>query len=74
MVLHRSIAVWRKGWGQSAIKLLQCSGFQEIYDQLEEGVGSLCTGVVVFHRSMVDWSRGWGLSALVSLHTSLCEM
>ena len=58
------------------MKLIWCDGFPEIYARLEEGVGSVCTGicayvymlnmvgVVVFQRSMVDW-RGWGLSALV---------
>ena len=56
------------------MKLMQCSGFPEIYGQLEEGMGSVCNGVVVFHRCMVNWRRGWGLSALVSVHMSICEM
>ena len=55
------------------MKLNQCSGLPEIYGQLEEGVGSVCTSVVVFHRCMVDWRRGWGLSALVYVHSSICE-
>ena len=52
------------------VKLIWCSGFPEIYAQLEEGVGSVCHGymcillyvkldVVVLHRSMVNWSRGY---------------
>ena len=32
---------WRRGWGQSVMKLLQCSDLPEIYAQLEEGWGSL---------------------------------
>ena len=43
----------------------------EIYSQLEEGVGSVCTCVVVSHRSMVNW--GVGLSTLVSVHSPICE-
>ena len=46
------------------VKCIQCSGLPQIYGQLEEGVGSVCTGVVVFHRSMVDWRRGWGQSIM----------
>ena len=55
------------------MKPSQCSGLPEIYSQLEEGMGSVCTGVVVFHRSMVNWRRGRGLSALVSVHSAICE-
>ena len=51
------------------MKLIWCSGFQGIYAQLEEGVGSVCHddlgicalynmcncfGVVVLHRSIVN--------------------
>ena len=57
------------------MKLSQCSGFPEIYAQLEEGVGSVCHddlgicafyyiqncfGVVMLHRSIVNWRRGVG--------------
>ena len=43
------------------MKLIWCTGFPEIYGQLEEGgMGSVCTGVVVFHKSIVDWWRGVG--------------
>ena len=55
------------------VQLSQCSGLPEIFGQLEEGVGFVCNGVVVFQRCMVDWRRGWGLSALVSVHSSICE-
>ena len=52
------------------MKHSQCSGLPEIYGQLEEGMGSVCTGicafcfmcnivcVVVFHRSTVNRRRG----------------
>ena len=37
------------------MKLIWCNGFPEIDGQLEEGgIGSVCTGVMVFHRSVVD--------------------
>ena len=42
------------------VKLIRCSDLPEIYGQLEEGAGSVCTGVVVFYRSMVDWRRRAG--------------
>ena len=55
------------------VKLLQCSGFPEIYAWLEEGalghsamgicaflyMSNFCS-VVVFQRSMLDWRRGKG--------------
>ena len=44
-------------------KLIWCNGFPEIYGWLEEGgMGSVCTGVLVFHRSIGDWRRGYGRS------------
>ena len=39
------------------MKLIWFNGLPEIYAQLEEVVGSICTGVVVFHRSIVNWRR-----------------
>ena len=30
------------------VKLSQCRGLPEIYGQLEEGVGSVCTGICAF--------------------------
>ena len=39
MVLHRSMVDWWSGWGQSAMKLMQCSGFPEIYACLQEEIG-----------------------------------
>ena len=42
------------------MKLIWCSGFPEIYAQLE-GVQSVCHGVVVYKRSMLDWRRGVSL-------------
>ena len=30
---------WRRGWGQSVMKLMWCSGLPWIYSQLEKGVG-----------------------------------
>ena len=47
------------------MKPIWCTGFPEIYGQLEEGgMGSVYTGIVAFHRSIVDWWRGVGQSAL----------
>ena len=46
------------------MKCSWCNGFLEINAQLEEGVGSVCTGIVIFHRSMVNWWRKWGQSAM----------
>ena len=58
------------------VKLTWCSGFLEIYSQLEEGWGQsamdICAFcyiwnlfcVVVLHRSRVNWRRGWGQSAM----------
>ena len=61
------------------VKLIQCSGIQYIYGQLEEGTSalSICAfyymlnlfGVAVFHTSMVDWRRG----AWVYVHSAICE-
>ena len=34
MVLQRSMLDWRRGWGQSVMKLMQCTGLPEIYAQL----------------------------------------
>ena len=54
MVLKRCMLDWRRGcidFGLIAggcmvlyMKLIWCSGFPEIYAQLEEGVGSICHG------------------------------
>ena len=30
---------WRRGWGQSVMKVIWCSGLTWIYGQLEEGDG-----------------------------------
>ena len=74
VVFHRSMVNWRRGVGSIChgymcfllyMKLIWCNGFPEKYGQLEEGgMGSVCTGVVVFHRSIVNWRRGWGQSAI----------
>ena len=37
VVFHRSMVDWRRGWGQSIMKLIQCRGLPEIYAQLMEG-------------------------------------
>ena len=40
---QRSMLDWRReAQDQSVMKLMQCTGFPEIYAQLEEGVGSVC--------------------------------
>ena len=54
------------------VKLIWCSGVSDIYGQLE-GVGSVCSGVVVFYRSIVEWSRGWDLFSQVSVHSAIYE-
>ena len=48
MVFHGSMVNWRRGWGQSVIKLIQCSGLPWIYGQLEGVVQPAKFGVVVF--------------------------
>ena len=96
VVLQKSMLDWRRGMGSVChgymcillyVKLLQCSGFPEIYAQLEEGAWGLspmgiCAffymwnlfGVVVFQRSMLDWRRRHGVSLpWVYVHSSLCE-
>ena len=35
MVFHGSIVNWRRGWGQSVMKVIPCSGLPWIYGQLE---------------------------------------
>ena len=70
VVFHRSMADWRGSVCPRYlcimlyVNLIKCSDLPEIYGQLEEGVGSVCTGVVVCHRSLVDWRRGWGQSVM----------
>ena len=63
------------GWGQSIMKLIQCSGLTWIYGQLEEGVGVSLSwkwfGIMVFQRAMLNWPGGpsakVGLSAKFEL-------
>ena len=44
-MLHRSMVNERRGWGESAMKLMGCSGFPEMYAQL----GGLSTlGICAF--------------------------
>ena len=72
MVFQRSMLDWRRGgvclhWCLCIhlyVKCSWCSGLPEIYGQLEEEVGSDCTGVVVCHASMVDWRRQQGQSVM----------
>ena len=55
------------------VKLIQCSGIMQIYDEMEERYIcpeyiALCYmlnlfGIVVFHRSMVSWKEGLGICA-----------
>ena len=42
------------------MKLIWCSGFSEIYAQLEEGVGSICHGYmcIVLHMKLI-WFHGF---------------
>ena len=52
MVLHRSMFVWRRGWGQSAIGICAFCYMWNIWS------------VMVLHRSMPNWRRGWGQSTI----------
>ena len=52
MVLHRSMFIWRRGMGQSAIGICAFFYLLNVFD------------VVVFQRSMLDWRRGWGQSVI----------
>ena len=53
VVLHRCMVDWRGYLGLRYMcillymKIIWCSGFPEIYAQLEEGVGSVCAWVYV---------------------------
>ena len=65
VVLHRSIVDRRRGGsvchGYMCIllymKLNWCSGFPEIYTQLEEGVGSVCYGYkyILLHIKLLQF-------------------
>ena len=58
VVFHGSMVSWRRGWGQSVMKLIWCSCLTWIYAQLEEGCVSLSWklfSVMVLQRSMLDW-------------------
>ena len=56
------------------MKLIWCNGFPGIYGQLEEGgMGSVCTGVVVFYRYIVIWRRGGVNLPWVYVHSALYE-
>ena len=69
------------------MKHIWCSGFPEIYAQLQDGGGgqsamSICTfcyvgnlfDVVVFQRSMLRLEKGGGASLpWVYVHSSICE-
>ena len=75
VVFNGPMVNWRRGWGQSVMKLLWCSGLTWIYVQLEEGWGVSLSwklfSVMVFQRSMLDWLGGplakVGLSAKFAL-------
>ena len=65
------------------VKLLQCTGFPEIYAQLE-GVHlpfGICAffymsylfGVVIFQRSMLNWRKGAVSLPWVYVHSSIYE-
>ena len=42
------------------VKLIQCSGFPEIYDQMEEQVESVCHGYMcILLYVKLNWSRGF---------------
>ena len=69
VVFHRSLVNWRRGWGSIChgymwillyMKLIWCNCFPQIWSIGGGGMGSVCTGVVVFHRSIVNWRRGMG--------------
>ena len=51
------------------MKLMQCSGFPEIYGQLQEGWGSVCTGICAY--IYVTGGCTGTLDGLVSSHTRL---
>ena len=42
VVFNGYMVDWRRGWGQSVMKITQCIGLTWIYGQLEKGVGSVC--------------------------------
>ena len=61
MVLHRSMLIWRRGWGQSAIGI--CAFFY------------ICNwlSVMMLHRSMLIWQRGGIHLPWVYVHSAIYE-
>ena len=78
MAFQRSVLDWRRQWGQPAIgicalcyiyqKLLSSNCFQKIYAQLDEGVGSICHGILLYVKLLCCMGLPW-----VYVHYALCE-
>ena len=74
---------WRRGWGQSAMgicalcymKHIWCNGFPEIYAQLEEGVGSVGHGILLYvkhgYMCIVHYVRLMGCNSVAWIHGQL---
>ena len=91
-VFQRSMLDWRRGYVCLQymcillyVKVIWCSGFPEIYAQLEEGWGqsamNICAfcyiwnlfGAVVFQRSMLDWRSGGVSLSWVYMYSAVYE-
>ena len=60
VVCHGSMVNWRRGWGQSVMKLTWCSGLTWMYAQWEERVGSICHGYMCIVLCMkLLWCNGF---------------
>ena len=74
LVVQRSMLDWRRGRGQSVMKLMQCSGLPEIYDW---GGSSSAWGMCILlwcsvcHRSMVNWGGGGEFVCHISPHLQM---
>ena len=68
MTLHRSLVNCR-GCMLLYMKLIWCSGFPEISAQLEEGVESVCHGILLYVKLLWYMGLPW-----VYVHCTLCEI
>ena len=57
VVFHGSMVNWRRGWGQSIMKLIWCSGLPWMYVQLEE-VGWGQSVMKLIQCSGLTWISG----------------
>ena len=74
VICHGSVVNWRRGWGQSVMKIMQCNGIPGIHVRLT----GVSIGVAVCHVSVVDWRRGgvslsWKLGSVMVFQISMLD-